>query len=108
MIQNMDTKESEKVIALVEARLEKILPNFLAKRREDITSMLAVLEQGDYETIQIFGHRMKGTGGSIGLDAITDIGRSLEEAANNHTSENIRMLLGEFANYLERLEIVYQ
>ncbi len=108
MIQNMDTKQSEKIIAIVEARLEKILPNFLAKRREDIKSMLAVLEQGEYETIRIFGHRMKGTGGSFGLDAITDIGKSLEQAAKNQNFEDIRMLLGEFSTYLERLEVVYQ
>ncbi len=107
-MQNMDTKQSEKFIVHVEPRLEKILTIFLAKRREDITSMLAVLEQGDYETIQIFGHRMKGTGGSIGLDAITDIGKSLEQAAKDQNSEDIRMLLDEFSTYLERLEVVYQ
>ncbi len=108
MMRNLDTKQSEKIIALVEARLEKILPNFLAKRREDIKSMPAVLEQGDYETIRIFGHRMKGTGGSFGLDAITDIGKSLEQAAKNQDSEGIRKLLGRFSTYLERVEIVYE
>ena len=108
MMQNMDTKESEKIIVHVEARLEKLLTKFLAQTREDIKSMLAGLEQGDYESIRIFGHRMKGTGGSIGLGAITDLGRSLDQAAKDQNSEDIRMLLGEFSTHLECLEVVYQ
>ena len=108
MMQSSDTEQSEKIIVRVEARLEKILPNFLAKRREDIKSMLEVLEQGDYETIRVFGHRMKGTGGGFGLDAITDLGESLEQAAKKPDTEDIRMLLGRFSTYLERLEVVYE
>jgi len=92
----------------VDAYLERILPDFLARRHEDIKSMLEVLEQGDHETIRIFGHRMKGTGGAYGLDAITDIGRSLEQAAKNQDSEGMRELLSSFLDYLERVVVVYE
>ncbi len=70
--------------------------------------MREVLAQGDYETIRIFGHRMKGTGGAYGLDAITDIGRALEEVAKNQNSEEIRELLSSFLDYVERVEVVYE
>ena len=39
------------------------------------------LEAGDYEGVRESGHQLKGAGSSYGFDAITDIGRSLEQAA---------------------------
>ncbi len=108
MKQNSDTIPRGKIILHVEAHLAKILPGFLARRHEDMKSMGEVLAQGDYETIRIFGHRMKGTGGAYGLDAITDIGQSLEQAAKNQNSEEMRELLGSFLAYLDCVEIVYE
>ncbi len=107
-MQNKDTKGSKKLIVPVEARFGTILPDFLATGLEDLKSMVMVLEQGDYETIRIFGHGMKGTGGIFGLDPITDMGNSLEKAANNKNSEEIGTLLRDFLTYLEQLEVVYQ
>jgi len=41
-----------------------------------------------------------------GLDAITDIGSSLEQSAKEQDSEQIRKLVGDLSTYLERLEVV--
>ncbi len=92
----------------MEPYLEKVVPDFLSRRREDIESMREALAYGDYETLRVFGHRMKGTGGAYGLDAITDIGRALEEAAKARDSEKMGEHLGTFLDYLERVEVVYE
>ena len=62
---------------------------------------------GDLDTIRVFGHRMKGTGGAYGLDAITEIGNTLEQAAIHQSINEIEELLDSFLNYLDRLEVVY-
>ncbi len=106
MTQENGTVQEDKILARVEPHLKKIVPDFLAKRRQDVKSMVEVLEQGDYEAIRIFGHRMKGTGGAFGLDEISHIGKSLEQAAKQEQGEEIKELLVRFSDYLERVEVV--
>jgi len=60
------------------------------------------------ETILKLGHSMRGAGGGYGFDAITDIGRSLENAAKEKDSEEIRKWISELQNYLQRVEVLYE
>ena len=108
MIQKGDAKQGDKTVVQVDAELEDIVPVFLENRYGDIKAISVALEQGDYETIRILGHTMKGIGGGYGFDAITDIGQSLEQAAQNKESEEVRKLIGELSTYLERVEVVYE
>ncbi|MFQ6030811.1 MAG: Hpt domain-containing protein [Dehalococcoidia bacterium] len=98
----------ERIIVQVEAYLESILPDFLARRRGDIESLRQALEQGDFESLRVFGHRMKGTGGAYGLDAVSDLGRTLEQAAQEENCAAMQGLLNLFEEYFDRVEVVYQ
>ena len=100
--------EGERIIVHVEAYLERILPRYLVGRREEVVSLLGGTMPGDLETIRVFGHRMKGTGGAYGLDAITEIGRTPEQAAIHESLNEIENLLDGFLNYLDRLEVIYE
>jgi hypothetical protein len=51
---------------------------------------------------------MKGAGGSYGFDAITDIGKSLEQAAMAKDSGGIKQMVQELSAYLDRVEVVYK
>jgi hypothetical protein len=51
---------------------------------------------------------MKGAGGGYGFDTITDIGKSLEDAAKEKNTKEIRKRVGELLDYLERVEVVYE
>ena len=51
---------------------------------------------------------MKGEGGSYGLDAVTDLGRELEQAGKDSDFDAARRLGRDLTNFLERLEIVYR
>ena len=51
---------------------------------------------------------MKGSGGGYGLDAISDIGQSMEQAAKDGNREEIRKWAQELQDYLERVEVVYE
>ena len=105
---NMNERtEVERIIVHVEAYLERILPSYLVGRREEVVSLLGGTMTDDLDTIRVFGHRMKGTGGAYGLDAITEIGNTLEQAAIHQSINEIEDLLDSFLNYLDRLEVVY-
>lgn len=103
----MTQNKNEKVVVHVDTDLEDLIPGFLENRRNDIISMLKALEQGDYETIRVLGHSMKGAGGGYGFDAITDIGASLEQAAKDKNPEEIRKWINKLSTFLERVEVTY-
>ena len=102
------TNPIEPIVVRVETRLERILPDFLARRREDLEVLGEAFLQGDYEAIRVFGHRMKGTGGAYGLEWVSVSGKSLENAAKQQNREATKALLDSFAEYLERIKVVYE
>ncbi|MBX3235031.1 MAG: PAS domain S-box protein [Nitrospiraceae bacterium] len=56
-------------------------PQFLKYRRKDLATLQDAAARGEYETIALLGHRMKGLSGSYGFPEIGAIGRRLESAA---------------------------
>jgi len=104
----MTRNSSKKIIVHIDADLEDLIPGFLQKRREDIKSILTALEVGDYKTIRILGHSMKGTGGGYGFDTISDIGHAIEQAAKGRNSKDILKKTNELAGYIEKIEIVFE
>jgi len=101
-------KQEEKIIVHVDPDIADLIPGFLENRHKDIKTMGEALTQGDFETIQVLGHSMKGAGGSYGFDAVTDIGKSLEEAAKNNNAEGIQRSVQELAIYLDQVKVVYE
>jgi hypothetical protein len=88
--------------------LSDLVPGFLFRKREDARAVLAAAEHGDADAIARLGHKMKGEGGSYGLDPITDIGRDLEQAGTGSDFDAARRLGRDLMNFLERLEIIYR
>jgi HPt (histidine-containing phosphotransfer) domain-containing protein len=83
-----------------------LTPAFLQNRRHDVAAMLAALERGDFPTVESLGHGMKGAGGSFGFQAISDIGASIEQAAENADADASRKWVGELSEYLDRVQLV--
>ena len=97
---------SDKIIVRVDPVIEDIVPTFLQNMHENVESLSRALEQRDFETIRILGHGMKGAGGGYGFDAITEIGSTLEQAARDQNSGEVRRSMEELASYLHRVEVV--
>lgn len=108
MTQQSALKQEAKIIVYVDPEIADLIPGFLENRRKDTQTMGDALTQGDFETIQILGHSMKGAGGSYGFDAVTDIGESLEQAAKEKDPEGIQKLVQDLSLYLDRVEVVYE
>jgi len=108
MTQQSALRQGEKIIVHVDPDIADLIPGFLENRHKDIKTMGEALTQGDFEAIRSLGHSMKGAGGSYGFDAITDIGKALEQAAIAKDSGVIKESLQELAAYLDRVEVVYE
>jgi HPt (histidine-containing phosphotransfer) domain-containing protein len=91
----------------IDRELQPIIPSFLECRRKDCENIARLLEDGGMREIEMLGHRLKGTGGSYGFDAISDIGIALELAAANQNREAIVEAARMLQQYLERVTIVY-
>ncbi len=96
------------IVVHIDQELSDLVPGFLFRKREDARAVLAAAEHGDADAIARLGHKMKGEGGSYGLDPITDIGRDLEQAGTGSDFDAARRLGRDLMNFLERLEIVYR
>ncbi len=108
MTSTHEPSHSEKIIITVDSDLEDLIPGFLENRNRDIQSMIDAMARDDYAAIAKLGHTMKGVGGGYGFDAITDIGRSIEQAAKDKDPQKIKALLSELSDYLEHVEIVFE
>lgn len=108
MNQQSALKQEEKTTVHVDPEIADLIPGFLENRRKDIKAMDEALRQGDFEAIRVLGHSMKGAGGSYGFDAVTDIGKALEDAAKNTNAEEIQRSVGELSAYLARVEVIYE
>ncbi len=92
----------------VDSGLAELVPGFLENRRRDVEAIAAALAHADYENVRILGHNMKGSGAGYGLNRITEIGASLEQAAGRREHEEIRARAAELARYLDGLHVEYE
>jgi Hpt domain. len=102
------SKQNEKIIVHADEDIADLIPKFLKNRHRDVETLEEALQSDDYESIGILGHSMKGMGSGYGFDAITDIGMSLEQAANEKDTREIRKQVEALSNYLERVEVRYE
>ena len=100
-------RRSEKIIIHVDSDLEDLIPGFFENRIKDVETIHEALKEGDYETIRVIGHGMKGSGGGYGFNAITEMGAIIESAAKNKDVAEIQKQMKDLSTYLESVEIVY-
>jgi HPt (histidine-containing phosphotransfer) domain-containing protein len=100
-------KQNGGIIVHVDRDIADIVPGFLDNRRKDTASITEAVTNGDFETVRILGHSMKGSGGSYGFDAITDIGSRMEQAALAKHANEIESLTAELSAYLDDVKVVY-
>jgi len=97
----------DKIIIKVDPDLADLIPEYLGNRRQDVESITSALVSGDFESIRITGHSLKGSGGGYGFPGLTDIGNEIEKSAVLKDAKNVSVWVGELTSYLDRLEVVY-
>lgn len=100
--------DSGPVIIRVHPRIGDIVDRYLDNRSREVSSLTTALARGEFDHIRDVAHDLVGTGGSFGFEGMSLIGRLLENAALNQQCEQIELLVERLADYLSRVEIVYQ
>jgi HPt (histidine-containing phosphotransfer) domain-containing protein len=103
------TEDSSRSVTLrLDEDLRDLIPGFIANKRADARSILLAADRGDFEGLEKVGHRIKGEGGSYGLDRISELGAEIEAAATNRDAAAIRRCAANITSYLDSLNIVYE
>ncbi len=103
-----DPEAAEPIRVTVPDYVYPLIPSFLSNRRHDIATIRDALARQDYGTIRLLGHRMKGDGGSYGLDRISEIGAALEQAAVVPDVQGMHRSLEDLADFVARLKVSNQ
>lgn len=98
---------AEPIVVYVDPDLEEIVPRYLSNKTREIEEMENGLARGDFESVRILGHSLKGSGGGYGFDMLTEIGAAIEIAAKAADTQAIRGELQRLVDYLQRVEVVY-
>ena len=98
----------DRVIVEVDEDLSDLIPGFLTHKRGEVATIFDAVTRRDYAAISSLAHRIKGEGGSYGFDSMTEMGRSLENAAAMRDDGAVTALARQLLSYLEHVEVVFQ
>ncbi len=101
-------ESSERIRIRVDSDLQELIPGYLKNRESDLQTYQQALEKGDFDSIAVLGHSMKGSGGGYGFNDLSQIGRAIEKAAKSKDKDSVRKSIIDLTVYLKKLEIVYE
>ncbi len=101
-----ESSRLDTILVRAKPKFEDRIPAYLQNCRENVVAMLDALDRGDFETVTILGHQMRGSGGAFGFQAITDIGAALQHASENADIDASRKSVGDMSSYLDRVEVI--
>ncbi len=101
MTENNDT-------VIVAKDLADLIPVFFRNRQKEIETLRTALAAGDFDQLRQLGHRMKGVGDSYGFAKVSEIGRRVEESARTTDKAGIETCIGEYVEYLSKVQVVYE
>lgn len=104
---NHRNEEPAGVVVTVDPELGALVPGFLNNRREDLQRIAAAMAEGDYQSLRIIGHNMKGSGGAYGFDHISELGARIEKAALAADVAAAAAATEALESYLGRLDVRY-
>ena len=88
--------------------LADLIPVFFRNRHKEIETLRAALAAGDFEQLRQLGHRMKGVGNSYGFAKVSELGKRVEEGARTGDKADIDACIGEYTDYLSKVQVVYE
>ena len=88
--------------------LEDLIPVFMSNRKKELDTLRLALASADFDQLRQLGHRMKGVGYSYGFDHVSTLGKHIEEGARSGDRAALEARIGEYADYLAKVEIVFE
>jgi HPt (histidine-containing phosphotransfer) domain-containing protein len=84
--------------------LAELLPQYFALCRDDLESLRACLEAGQFDKIRVLGHNLKGSGGAYGFPELSQLGGHLESAGKTHDGPAARESIEQLSEFLNSRE----
>lgn len=85
-----------------------LVPVFMNNRKKELDTLRTALAAQDFAQLRQLGHRMKGVGNSYGFSRVSDLGKSIEEGATSEDRAALDASIDEYADYLTRVNVVYE
>ena len=105
--ENTNPKQNNEIVVSVDANIEELIPGFLERKRGVVSQWNDLLEQGDYVALANLGHDLGGTSGAYGFMGMSEIGYSLQLAAEKKDHKEARRLAEVYSSYISRVKVVY-
>lgn len=100
------TSDTGKPIEVADPFARRLVGKYLDRRCDDIGKLTRALADADFETIRITGHNLYGSGAAYGLDDISSIGASIENAADSKDVPSIERSIDELKAFLRALKVL--
>jgi PAS domain S-box-containing protein len=97
----------QKIVVEVDEEIKDLIPEFLQRKRDDLSLLITALERVDFEALRSIGHKIKGEGAGFGFQIMSDIGEALEEAARTRNAKSADQQVRALARYLDHVEVRY-
>jgi CheY-like chemotaxis protein len=94
-------------LVFLKEELQDLIPGYIVNRYHDLQQISILLEKGDFESIGLIGHKMKGSGSGYGMDTISRLGIKISAAATLGQTSIIADAANELDIYLTQLKIIY-
>ena len=99
---------SSPIVVTVAKDLEDLVPTFMKNRGKEPETLRTALAAGDFDQMRQLGHRMKGVGNSYGFEKVSLLGKQVEDIAKAGDRAALAACLADYADYLARVQIVYE
>ena len=83
--------------------LQQCIPDYLRTVKGYASEMSSLLASNDFDKIRSMAHNIKGTGGSYGLPALTNLAAAVENSAKKADAGQLNGGLSELAGFLDRV-----
>jgi HPt (histidine-containing phosphotransfer) domain-containing protein len=88
--------------------LADLIPVFFKNRQKELETLRAALAATDFDQLRQLGHRMKGVGNSYGFAKVSELGKRIEDGAKSSDTKSLGACIGEYADYLAKVQVVYE
>jgi HPt (histidine-containing phosphotransfer) domain-containing protein len=85
--------------------LVAVAQGYLERRRLALDGLKRALAAGDFETLWIEGHHMRGAGGAFGVNRISELGAAIELSAWERDGAAVQQKLGELEDFLAQVAL---
>ncbi|MFO0619074.1 MAG: response regulator [Polyangiaceae bacterium] len=92
-----------RVAAARDPDVVRALPRYLLRTRTAMAEARAALGAGDVSQASTLGHKLAGSGGSYGLDALSELGAALERAGRTGSTSDVDRALSEVERFVAAL-----